>query len=353
MKQYLILTGSIVAALGWSVARGDRVTLTDGSQLVGMVEQITDGKLTIVTDFAGKLEIDAAKVQSVTSDGKMNVAMKSGDRVVGKMTESVVDSSLGQVTAQPGQIAALWPEGKPGPEEIAAQKAIEAAKPKWSAALEGGLVGTEGNSDTLNGRARGELVRKTSDDLLKFYAGADYGEQNDRRNKNEYIAGARYENAFPHNWENWGGPYFWFLRSEFEYDEFENLDFRATITGGIGHYWIRTKERDFTTRLGAGYRHQSYMDGRTTDDPILDAGFDFRQDIRDWATFTHSTVYTPSIEDFSEYRLVLDTALAFPIAKTENWKFKLGVKKEYNSDPQPGFDELDSTYYANVLVEFK
>ncbi|MEK6675274.1 MAG: DUF481 domain-containing protein [Planctomycetota bacterium] len=353
-------TGAVLAILfaGYG-ASADVVQLNDGSRLVGTIEQVADGKLWLVTDFAGKLEIEIGKIKSFGSEGKMNVALKSGDRLVGKVTQSpdgtksAVDSVIGSAGVTSDQISAVWPEGKSSPEQVAAEKAIEAAKPKWTATLEGGIVATEGNTDTLTGRARGELIRKSQTDLFKLYASADYSEQNDVRNRSEYIAGGRYESSFPTQKQPWGGPYFWYARTEFEYDEFENLDLRATMAAGIGHYWLQKEHHEFTTRGGAGYRHQAYMDGTSTDDPILDTGFDYRYDIREWASFTHSTVFSPSLEDFSEYRLTLDTALAFPIGKSERWKYKMGVRNDYNSDPQPGRDRLDNTYYANILLEFK
>lgn len=335
-------------------AAPDRVLLTDGSSLMGTVEILADGKLVIHTDFAGKLEIPAEKVKSVQSGGRVNVALKTGDRLVGMMkqaadgSKSTVESGIGPVSVTPDQVTAIWPEGKPSPEELAAEKKIAEMKPKWIAILEGGVTATEGNTDTLAGRAKGELRRTTAVDMLKFYTSVDYGEQNDDRNRNEYIAGVRYEASFEKIER-----LFWYLRGELEYDEFENLDLRATAAGGLGYAWIKKPTQDLKTSVGAGYRHQAFRNGDTTDDPILDLGLDYRVDIREWAQFTHSTVYSPSLEDFGDYRLVLDTALAFPIGKTENWKFKTGVKNEYNSDPQPGFDRLDNTYYANILVEFK
>jgi len=82
-------------------------------------------------------------------------------------------------------------------------------------------------------------------------------------------------------------------------------------------------------------------------------GLDYRLDITPWAQFTHSTVWAPNIEQLGDYRLTLDTALALPLANSDVWKLKLGIANEYNSDPQPGFDRLDNTYYANIVLEVK
>lgn len=337
-----------VCASAWA----DQVTLNDGSVLVGKVELVANGKVTLVTDFAGKLEIEAAKIKTYSIDGRVNVALSSGDTLVGPVKKSAddkstVDTAVGSVGFASGQVKSIWPEGTDSPEIVAAKAELEKAKPKWSATIEGGVTSTEGNSDTLNGRLKAEARRKSADDLLKYYLSIEYGEQNDRRNKNEDIVGTRYEQNITAKW-------FWYARGELEYDEFEDLDLRATAAGGIGYAWLKDDIRDLKTSLGAGYRHQAYESGRNTDDAILDLGLDIRRDFGQYFRFTHSTVYSPSLEDFAEYRVTADTAVAIPLGpKSDIWKLKLGFKKEYNSDPQPGFDNLDSTVYANIAVDIK
>jgi len=326
----------------------DTVILHDGSRIVGTIDQLFQGKLVIVTDFAGKLEIETAKVKSISSDRRMNVALTSGDRLVGPMTsseeaaQSTMTTAVGAVSVGVPQMSALWPEGKDDPIAMAE---IDKYKPKWGASIDGGIFAAEGNSDFLNANARAEVWRKTSDDLLKFYALASYGEQDDIRNRNEYIAGARYENLISARW-------YWYVRSELEYDEFENLDLRATVAGGAGYYWLKKPNHELKTFGGLGYRHQSFMDGRNTDDPILDLGLDYRLDIGKYAQFTHSTLYGPSLEEFRDYRLTFDTALAIPF-KSDLWRFKLGMRNDYNSDPDPGRDDLDNLYYATIGVTLK
>lgn len=350
-KMQPFLSVSTMLALTLPVL-ADQVTLNDGSVLVGKIEVVAGGKLTLTTDFAGKLEIDATKVKAYAVDGRVNVSLASGDTLVGSVKKSgddksTVETAVGQIGFSASQVSAIWPEGTDSPAILAAKAELEAAKPKWSATIEGGIVSTEGNSDTLNGRARAELRRKSADDLLKYYLSVDYVEIDDRRNKNEYIGGTRYEHNINERW-------YWFARGELEHDEFEGLDLRTTAAAGVGYAWIKKEKTDLKSSVGGGYRHQAYDNGRSTDDAILDLGLEVRHDIAPYLRFTHTTVYSPSLEDLSEYRVTLDTALAIPLGpKSDVWKLKLGFKKDYNSDPQPGFDRLDSTVYANIAVDIK
>ncbi len=90
-----------LAVLIGSTSVADVVTTSDGSRIVGNVVQIADGTLVILTEIAGKLEIDASKVTSISTDRSVHVAVESGDTLVGLMEASgggsVVRSKLGDI----------------------------------------------------------------------------------------------------------------------------------------------------------------------------------------------------------------------------------------------------------------
>lgn len=333
--------------------RADVLYTADGSKLVGTIEQWTNGKVTIVTDFAGKLELDAGKVIAFTSDKTLIIAFTSGDRLVGRVSADAdlsactVQTTLDAVPIELAKIKALWPEGTDSPEVVALRRAAdklkEAMRPKWTAQLEAGGTATDGNTHTLNARGRFDVTRKTVSNLLHFFVAADYSEQDDTRSKNEYRGGIDYE-------AHVSARRYWYARTELEQDEFENLDLRATATAGVGYYWLKREDHEFKTRVGAGFRHESFDDEQTRDDPVLDLGFDYRLDIAPTVQLTHSTTYSPDFEDFDSYRLDVDTALAFPLKK-DAWKLKVGMRNEYNSRPVLGLERLDNTYYANIVLE--
>ena len=144
-RSSLISTLMVLGLLVTGTAFGDTVVFTDGSQLVGTIQQINDGKLIIATDFAGTLEIDASKIKSLSTGGNIHVELTSGDQLVGPVRPSetaedmVVESAVGAISFSSGDIAVLWPEGGEHPDFVAKkaemEAAVEAAKPQWSATL--------------------------------------------------------------------------------------------------------------------------------------------------------------------------------------------------------------------------
>lgn len=357
MKVIIRLGLAVCAGLVLSSAsvRADEVHLSDGSKLVGTIESAADGKLTLSTEFAGKLVLDLSRVTGIVSAEPLNVEFASGDRLVG-VIEAGADSEAGRLKSEVGEVPLttdkvkfIWRPSAESPEVVAmraeAEKKIEALKPDWTIKLEAGGNKTEGNTETFDAQGRFDLIRKTESDLLNFYLAAIYSEQNQARTKNEYRGGVKYEGNVTDRW-------YWYTRLELEYDEFENLDLRTTAAAGAGYYWLRKPEHELKSRVGVGYRNENYTNGRTEDDVITDLGLDYRVQLAKFAEFTHSTTYSPSLEDFSNYRLDFDTALALPL-KDNRWKFKVGMRNEYNSMPAPGLERLDNTYYANIVLELK
>ena len=354
MRQPGLMAVGIWLAAG-ALVPADVVHTTDGSRFVGTIEQMSDGKLIMVTEIAGRLVIDASKIVAVAADGAVNVEFASGDRLVGTvevsddLSSSTVHTALGDISVAANQITSIWPEGTESPQLLAvkaeADARVEAMQPDWTMTLEAGGSGTEGNTDTLKARGRLDVTRKTSKDLLNFFLAGDYDEQDDRRTTNEYSGGIRYENSITDRW-------FWYVRTRLEFDEFEDLDLRSTAAAGGGYYWLKKPDHELKTSLGLGYRHESYKDSRTTDSAVLDLGLGYRLDIAEWVQFTHATVYSPDFQEFDDYRLDVDTALVFPM-QDDRWKLKVGMRNEYNSRPQPGFDRLDNTYYTSVVLELK
>lgn len=337
------------------MVRGDAVFTSDGSKIVGRIERFGGGKLIIVTEIAGKLEIDAGMITAIAVDEPLTVAFESGDRLVGTIevsadqSTSVLHSALGDLTVTPSEIDAIWPVDGESPEVVALKAEADATRkaltPVWTATLEAGGSSSEGNTETLEARGRLDIKRKTEKDLLHFYLYGKYHDNADRRTVNEYRGGVKFENHMTGKW-------YWYARTELEFDEFEDLDLRATAAAGVGYYWLKKEEHELKTRLGLGYRHEAYDTGRMDDQAIIDLGLDYRFELAPWVQFTQSTTYSPDFEEFNDYRLDADTALVFPF-KDPRVKLKVGMSHEYNSRPQPGFERLDTTYYANIVLELK
>ena len=339
--------------------RADVITLNEGSRIQGQIERLSEGKIRIVTAFAGTLTVDVAMVASIETEEPVVVSMASGDRLVGTVHAMpdngalMVETQMGGVPVAPESLNALWLPGDKSPEVLAVEAQrdklaaeFKAKEPKWSVTLEAGSVYRQGNTNTFEARGRAEVKRKSDKDLLRFWAAGEYGEQNKERNVAEVRGGAYYEYLFSKRLFGYGN-------SELEYDEFENLDLRMQLAFGGGYYWIKKTEHELKTRAGIGYIHETFMDGVTNDRMQMDIGVDYRLDLTPWLQYTHSTTYYPTFESIRDYRLVMDNAFLIPLAQSDIWKLKIGALYEYDPIPPTGVESLDETYYANIVMELK
>lgn len=340
-----------ITLLAVSSAVADVVVTTNGSRIVGTLERMTANKAVIQTEFAGKLEIPTDKVADIITDQEVAVRFDSGDQLIGKLAETpdgsiVMQSGIGDIPVTREKISAVWPKGDDSPEVIAVkkvqQKKLASVTPQWTTTLEAGGTHTEGNTDTMDGRGRFDVKRKTDLDLLALFLYGQYSETNKIRTKNEYGGGIRFESKLRKN-------IFWYTRLQLERDEFENLDLRTTAALGFAKYWVNQSDRELKTSVGLGYRHETYNDGKVLNDALIDVGFDFRRDLAPWVQFTQSTSYSPGWSDFGDYRLDAEAAMVFPF-QNDDLKLKLGVRHEYNSRPNRNKLRLDTTYFANVVL---
>ncbi len=341
-------------------ASADVVTLTDGSRVLGTVQRLQDGKLIMETQFAGTLEIDASLIETIATDAPVNVGVDTGDRLMGPIEwkpefgAALVQTELGGIPVAVERIDAIWPQGGKSPEVLVMEQQIEQVKEemkkargKWALHIEFGLLSQEGNTEKFQARGGIEGRRTTDRDLLRLYVTANYAETGDARDSSEVIGGAYYEYLFTKK-------FFGYARSEFEYDEFENIELRSTVALGAGYYWLKKEKHELKTRGGIGYLHETYLDDTDSKNAAqAELALDYRLDINSWLRLQHGTVYYPTFDSVRDYRLVSDSALIFHLTEDRLINLKLGARYAYDSMPEGGAERLDQTYYANILVSIE
>ncbi|MFW5839087.1 MAG: DUF481 domain-containing protein [Planctomycetota bacterium] len=331
-------------------AGADEVVLKDGSRLVGTVKELAGGNVIIATDFAGELSIETAKVEGITTAEAVFVELESGDRVLGTLNyvpgkgQQVNARNFGPRQVPVDQLASAWQEDTKSPAERARDKAIAEAQPKWSVQLEAGLSGQAGNTERASANGAVTVKRTTPDDRLEMYLFGDWATEDGQETAREIIGGVSYEADFTQRW-------FAFGKIELENDEFENIDLRTTVAVGVGYFFIQQDDHELKARIGPGYLHESYTDGGSDSQAILEIGIDYNRKFSPWLSFVHSTRYYPSFDGIDDYRLVIRNALEIPIDESESWKIRLGVRNQYDSQVETASEKLDTFYFANVVYE--
>ena len=288
------------------------------------------------------------KVTSVATDAPVTTRLADETTVTG-VTE--IDSSKTIIvkndqlatTAPLDKLKASWVPGATPPPE----SGYEAHR--WLYTLGADLVGKNGNSDEMTTNVVGEALLVSRLDELKLYGSYQRSKQESTETSDQTIAGASY-NAFMY--DPWG----WYVRGEVERDPFEDIELRTTIAGGLSYRPINVPTHMLRFFLGVGYRNESFTNGNDDNSVgTLDAGLSHRWILTPWLTMSNDLTYSPAFDDFGDYLATQDSALEMPVAAAtaaRKWLLRLGLRNDYKSQPEPGREKLDTTYYVRLLLRF-
>ena len=62
--------------------------------------------------------------------------------------------------------------------------------------------------------------------------------------------------------------------------------------------------------------------------------------------------YSPTFDDFGDYRAVHDSSLKIPVGNGESFWIRMGIKNEYESLTSAE-EKLDTSYYTKLIYSWK
>ena len=348
---------------GFSTIYGATLTLSDGSSLKGELEKVHGGVVYFKTAFAGVLEIPQEQVTGLASDEA--VMLRTGDGEVfkgpvmaGEGGKVTVASGSGPVSADLASVASAWKPGDRDPIAVAKEAALEGQLRKWSYQASVDVTGSSGNTENFGSALAFQAKLEGPDDRLLLYANYSYEntkipnptsigpDKIKQKTKDEQKGGMKYTNFVAGKWG-------WYVREELERDPFEDINFRSTTAGGMTYKFVEEDRLKVEGSAGLSYRYESYSSDRD-DDGF--AGLDFALDIgwqfADWGKLGTNLTYVPSIDDFGEFLFTHESGVDIPLGTSDAWVMRFGISHKYNSEPAPGLDSLDTTYFARMILNW-
>lgn len=345
---------AFVFLLGAAPVWADVVETRNGARIVGQVTKVEDGKVFITTDYAGDLTIKQSEVTTMTTDAPVFVRLASGTvlqvTLAGSGDTLKINGADGELTTKVEKVAASWSPAGEDPQVTAMKKEIAARERRWTYQTSVDLTGKTGNTNSTGLAAGFTATLASPQDALKFYVSTNYATSedaagNETKTADELKGGVDYASFFA---ERLG----WFVRQELERDNVEDVDLRSTTDAGFTYRFAKTDAHQLTGRLGAGYRFESYGTGAENKGAVISTGLNNAIKFGEFASLVTDLQYLPAIDDFADYRFVHDSALEFPLA-AGFWKLRVGLNNQFNSRPQPGRDDLDTTYYTRLILNWK
>ncbi len=333
----------LFAALFASAALADVVETKNGARIVGQIVKISDGAVSMNTDYAGALTIKQAEVVAITTDQPVSVRLESGTVLAGTVSTASgamkISGSDGQLTTSVDKVAATWAAGEEDPR-------VSALRRHWSYDAAVDIAGKTGNKEQLGTAVSARAILKTPEDTLQFYTAYDRQVSDGAKSADQFKAGVDYQN-------NFAGKRSWYVRDEGGFDRIKDIDLYNIAAVGMGFDFIKEPKHTLTGRAGLAFRYEGYRNPATED--VRSAGLDLGFN-HEWE-FTNSRLvnrlsFVPTFEDFGNFRLTHESFYEVPLA-APSWKLRLGVSNDYNSQPGTGVERLDTSYFTRLVLTWQ
>lgn len=349
------IAGSVIlfAAVLVAPLHADEVTMKNGDRLSGAIVKSDDKVLVLKSEFAGDVNIQWAAITSIHSTQPLYLNLKDGQTIAGAVTTSdgnfvVATKDAGTVTTSKDSVVFVRNE----PEEIAFNNQIERLRHPhlldfWSGYLDTGLALTRGNSETLNFNLSGQAVRKTSRDTITVYANSVYATNGTggptKTTANSIGGGIRVD-------LNVTDRLFVYGLADFYHDEFQQLDLRNILAGGLGYHVINTKTTNFDVYGGGAFNQSYYSTPLTQITGEIMAGEYFTHSVSDRTKFSERFEFFPNVSNTGAYRFTFD---AHAVTKLNKWLgWQVSFVNLYVSDPPPGIKKNDLIFTTGLRLTF-
>jgi len=316
------------------------LTLDSGEVYRGRLLGHGGGTISLRNQYAGEFEVPADKVKKVEPwQAPSPTPVAPPPPLAATPPEAVLPTQ----PVAPTVLAPPVPAPAPAPQP--AQAAAPVAEPKfWDKIefnLEGGLNGSQGNTDRVNLRF-GTVARWTRQDDI---ASLEYRlVRTDDRNR---TIQNRQELKGRNDWLSLSTPWTVFAEGSAEFDEFKDYDSLMRLGGGVGYRFIHDAKTTLTLRLGAGFSRKF----GSTDDEYQPEGIgalDFSHRITDAQSIVVNAEYFPSLDNFDQYRTRTRAYYEIRLSDKTNLNLRFGVEHRYDTDP--GRREHNDLDYAATFV---
>lgn len=325
----------LLAGIGVRAARAERLILQDGQVLTGESLEIGDGRLlwrsaeggllTIPLTDIGNLELDPV-LESVIVPPSPTLSdpdVVLGDEQSDRMTEYVpVISELHQTYGTAAETAA-----------------------KWTQRLQLGGQFNDGNTQTDLVDVAAVFEQNTKEKMRQIDGGGQWGRSQSKQTANRWWVNSNFDWPLHDKWIA-------FTTSKNEYNEPANLDYRGTLSAGLGYRFLFEDKRRLIVRCGPAYTIEIFDNPyNLRQTPDMFAEVEAKWPVFERTAVEQKTRVQPSMLDTELVRVFSTTGVIMDLDEKDRWKLRLGFQYQYNSQPNPG--RVPSDYMTTVSLVYQ
>ncbi len=376
----------------------DTVYLENGDILSGAVQEIREGLVVLLTDYAGEVIIQQEAVRAVQTDEGVAVRMANGDVIEGRLEQGDAGQYIAtEADTRPLAWAAI--EALP-PDAVALEE--ETKERRWTGGVDAAASLRSGNTDTMDLNLGAEVIRRGERNVLTLNMLAAYGESEDVLNTRRYQGRGKWQ-FYPRD------RLYLFGLLAAEHDAGRKLDFRTEAGIGAGYDFIEQERRKLSGDLGVTFNYERWnpftpwqrdnaknarratalaqLDAWFTnlgatlalpsvaslsnltgiigdiDDPLRDdetrteeyvnlrASAHFEQKLFDASLISEEITLLPNLEDFGEFRFTSELTFSTPISEALSLRAQLKTEYDSRAD-ESGVDAWDNALLVGLRYDF-
>jgi putative salt-induced outer membrane protein YdiY len=331
----------------------DQIMLKNGDRLTGSIERSDEKALVIKTEFAGEVTVQWSAIETIRSDQQLHVGLTGGQMLVGPVSPSdgrieIATKNAGTVSTTKDAIQVIRSDSEQAAYDAATERLRNPHLTDfWSGFLDTGLSITSGNSQTLNFDLSGQAVRKSPRDTITAYATSIFANSGTTgptvTTANSIGGGVRFELDVTNR-------LYMFGLADFYHDEFQQLDLRNILAGGLGYHVIRSKPTTFDVYGGGGFNQSYYSTPLTRKSGEIMVGEHLSHSVSDRTSFSERFEFFPNVSDTGEYRFTFDAHVATKLNSWLGWQ--VSFDDLYVSNPPPGIKTNDLIFSTGLRFTF-
>lgn len=197
---------------------------------------------------------------------------------------------------------------------------------QWESAIELGLNGSSGTSDSLSIRTGGYV--KHASDVRKF----KFDIYHNRTSAGGVETQNNAQMNFRHDWLSPETPWTVYGQSQVFYDQFQDFDLNLNLNAGLGYRILDEEWVDLMGRIGSGMSREF---GGQDDHWVPEAQFaiEYEQQLSETQKLSAKVDYFPEWASFSRYRVVTELGWEVALLVPSNASLKVAATDRYDSDP--------------------
>lgn len=335
MPPAAVIMAGLCLSLWAQGADADQIILKNGDRLTGTVVRVEKGVLTLKTDYAEKLEINADAVQSISTEQPVEVRLQGGELLRGPL-QSDAEGLKVMSGDERGAATIVWPQ----------VESINVPPPPpwtWTGNIFLGAFKQSGNTDRINASFGGETTRRSAKDRFNLSLLYNYAEEDGALTTRDTYGAIKYDYFFTQK-------FYGYLAVEMLKDKFKDLNLRTIVGPGVGYQIWDDDIKALALEAGIAYFSEDRIEA--DDDHWFTArlGARFRYKLSEKVTFTDNLALYPSLEAGGEFSSRNEATLITTLAGA--WSLRLANVWEHDSDPAEGIKKNDTKSSVNLQYSF-